>query len=136
MNPVGRAFIKFHTWVLKKSDGKRMSMGGRLLILKTVGAKSGKSRENPLMYIPHEGGYLLAASMAGAPKSPGWYHNLKKSPTVHVNIEGDDIACTARIAKGDERNELWAKFEAFDKRFANYQKKTDRVIPVVVLTPN
>lgn len=133
MNILMRQGIRFHTWLLKRSNGTKANMGGRVLVLKTTGAKSGKVRETPLMYIDHEEGWALAASMAGAPKNPGWFYNLKKNPKVEVLVEEKWQDVTARITKGEERDQLWTQFEKRDDRFVGYQKKTDRVIPVIVL---
>ena len=133
MNPVFKTFIGVHTWLLRKSKGKRFNMGGTVLVLKTVGAKTGKPRANPLMYLDHDDGYLVAASAAGSDQHPGWYFNLVKNPDVEVELAGETIPMHARVAEGEERDQLYKRFEEWNKRFAGYQTKTSRKIPVVVL---
>ncbi|MDH3294588.1 MAG: nitroreductase family deazaflavin-dependent oxidoreductase [Acidimicrobiia bacterium] len=106
--------------------------GGKVLVLTHTGAKTGKVRQTPLMYMPHDDGFVIIASAGGDERHPGWYHNLMANPVTAVNINGERIDVRACDA-GDQRDELWAKVTAWDPRFANYEAKTDRVIPVVVL---
>jgi len=136
MNPVGRAFIKLHTWLLRKTKGQRFNMGGRLLVLNTVGAKSGKARANPLMYMHHDNGWIIAASAAGADKSPGWWHNLKKSSSpVTIELDGETFGVDVRlIAGGEERDQIYQQLAEMEPRFAGYAAKTSRVIPLAHLT--
>ena len=133
MNSIMKAGIRLHTWLLRKSKGKRFNMGGTVLVLTSVGARSGKQRVNPLMYLSHDEGYIIAASAAGSDKHPGWYFNLKKNPDTEIELDGEAIPVRARLADGEERDELYKRFEEFDKRFAAYQEKTSRTIPVFVL---
>lgn len=135
MNPLRHLLIRVHTSLLRAFKGKAFSLGGRVLLLTTVGAKTGKVRTNPLVYIEHDGGYLVAASAAGSPKNPGWFYNLKKTPDVEVEIDGVRREMRATIVEGDARDALWEKFTEFDRRYKSYQAKTDRTIPVVVLKP-
>lgn len=136
MNPVGRLFIRAHVALLRATKGKRFNMGGKVLVLETVGARSGRVRANPLMYMPLDGGRLaIFASAAGAPTSPGWHHNLVAQPDVHVDLDGERRAVRARVTEEPERSELYAKVAGEEPRFAGYQEKTSRVIPVVVLEP-
>lgn len=134
MNPVWKAFVRVHTWLLRKTKGKRFTGGANLLILKTVGARTGKPRATPLMYVPHESGYAVVASYAGSDRNPGWYYNLKKQPDVEIEVDGVSKSVRARIADGPEREQLFRQFEEMDKRFVRYQAKTDRTIPAVVLS--
>ena len=129
-----RLFTGLHASLYKLTGGRFFGGGdeGRVLILSHTGAKTGKVRATPLMFMPHEDGYLLVASAGGDSKHPGWYHNLMANPETTVNVSGQSIAVLARDA-GDQRDELWAKVKEADARFGNYESKTDRVIPVVVL---
>jgi deazaflavin-dependent oxidoreductase (nitroreductase family) len=117
-----------------KATGGRFA-GKRILLLTTRGRKSGRLRVSPLMHVEDGDRYLVAASMGGAPRHPGWFHNLTDDPNVQVQVGRVVENRTARIAEGAERERLWQKFVDVDKRFADYQKKTERVIPVVVLEP-
>jgi deazaflavin-dependent oxidoreductase (nitroreductase family) len=109
--------------------------GAPLLLLHTVGARSGKPRVNPMMYLPDEGRYLVFASKAGSDQNPDWYHNLIAHPEVKIEV-GDEIL-TVRAAElhGAERDAHFAEQARRYPGFADYQRKTDRVIPVIALTP-
>ncbi|HKX17717.1 MAG TPA: nitroreductase family deazaflavin-dependent oxidoreductase [bacterium] len=108
--------------------------GAPLLILHTVGAKSGKARENPLMYqdLGH-GQVAIFASKGGAPTSPDWYHNLVASPRATVELGSETFAVTARIVRGEERRRIWGTWKQRYPNFAQYERKTTREIPVVIL---
>jgi deazaflavin-dependent oxidoreductase (nitroreductase family) len=106
-----------------------------MLLLHHVGAKSGESRVNPLAYQADGGRYVIFASKAGAPTNPGWYYNLKASPNTTVEIGVDTIAVTASEAGGEERERLYRTQAERVPQFSEYEQKTDRVIPVIVLTP-
>jgi deazaflavin-dependent oxidoreductase (nitroreductase family) len=112
-----------------------MFEGMPLLLLHHTGAKSGKSRINPLAYQSDDGRYVVFASKAGAPTSPDWYHNLKGQPNVTVEIGTDTIEVVASEATGEERERLYRTQVERVPQFADYEKKTERVIPVIVLTP-
>ena len=134
MNPFWKAFVRLHTWLLRKTKGKRFTGGANLLILKTIGAKTGQLRSNPLMYVPHENGYVVVASYAGNDKNPGWYFNIKQNPEVDIEVDGVSQPVRARIVEGRERDQLYRQFEEMDERFVRYQAKTSRQIPAVVLS--
>jgi deazaflavin-dependent oxidoreductase (nitroreductase family) len=103
------------------------------LVLTTRGAKSGEPRKSPLIYGTDGDRYVLVASVGGAPKHPGWYHNLVADPRAHVQIKGDHFDVTARVTTGDERDRLWQLMNTIWPRYEIYQSHTTRVIPVVVL---
>jgi deazaflavin-dependent oxidoreductase (nitroreductase family) len=109
--------------------------GSTLLLLHHVGAKSGKDRINPLAYNWDGGRYVVFASKAGAPTNPDWYHNLKAHPDVRIEVGTDTIAARAEEATGDDRDRLFRAQAKRSPQFAEYQRKTERVIPVIVLTP-
>ncbi|MCU4185405.1 nitroreductase family deazaflavin-dependent oxidoreductase [Acidiferrimicrobium sp. IK] len=104
-----------------------------VIVLTTVGAKSGKIRKTPLMRVEHEGRYAVVASQGGAPTHPTWYHNIVANP--HVELQDGPVRqdMTAREVTGDERAEWWERAVAAWPDYADYQTKTDRVIPVFVL---
>lgn len=109
--------------------------GMRVVLLTTVGAKTGKLRKTPLMRVEHDGQYAIVASLGGAPKNPVWYHNVVKNPRVELQdgpVAGD---YDAREVFGDEKAQWWERAVAAYPDYADYQEKTDREIPVFVLTP-
>jgi deazaflavin-dependent oxidoreductase (nitroreductase family) len=109
--------------------------GSTLLLLHHVGAKSGKARVNPLAYNRDGDRYVVFASKAGAPTNPDWYHNLKAHPDVTIEVGTDTIRVRAEEATGEERDRLFRAQAERSPQFAEYQSKTERVIPVIVLTP-
>ncbi|MEU1607178.1 nitroreductase family deazaflavin-dependent oxidoreductase [Micromonospora matsumotoense] len=109
--------------------------GAPLLLLHTVGARSGRPRVNPMMYQKLDGGYAVFASKAGAPTNPDWYHNLLAHPRVRAEIGTDTVELVARVTAGDERERIWNTQKAAYPGFADYEQQTTRQIPVVVLEP-
>ena len=107
--------------------------GGQLLLLTTTGAKSGKRRVNPLAYTTDGDRLVIIASKGGAPSSPDWYYNLVAHPKVTIEVGTQTFEATATVVAGEERDILYAKQAALMPGFAEYQKKTTRKIPVVVL---
>ena len=108
--------------------------GAPLLLLHTVGAKSGQPRVNPVMYLPDGDRWVVFASKAGAPTSPDWYHNLVANPEVSIEVGTDTIPVTATFAQGGERDQLYSRQAALYPQFAEYERSTTRRIPVVTLT--
>ncbi|MDQ1042619.1 nitroreductase family deazaflavin-dependent oxidoreductase [Streptomyces sp. V4I2] len=109
--------------------------GVPVVILTTLGAKSGKIRKSPLIRVEHDGSYAVVASAGGAPKHPVWYHNVVADPRVELQDGPVRQDMLAREVTGDEKAAWWARaVEAFPS-YAEYQKNTDRVIPVLVLEP-
>jgi deazaflavin-dependent oxidoreductase (nitroreductase family) len=113
--------------------------GSHLLLLSTTGAKTGEQRIAPVMYFTDGDSVYVIASKAGTPENPAWYHNLVAHPEVSVEQSTSDgikaYPATASVVPREKRDELWAKFTAKAPGFAGYQAKTDRIIPVVELTP-
>ena len=109
--------------------------GATLLLLHHVGARSGKDRINPLVYNRDGDRYVVFASKAGAPTNPDWYHNLKANPNITIEVGTDTIEVVASEASGEERDRLFDAQVQRSPQFGDYQSKTDRVIPVIVLTP-
>ncbi|MGD9571601.1 MAG: nitroreductase family deazaflavin-dependent oxidoreductase [Thermoleophilia bacterium] len=106
-----------------------------LVILHTTGAKSGEQRQNPLMYLPKGDDTVLFASRGGEDLHPDWYHNLKANPDVKLEFGDKTVPATATEVTGAERDSLYAEQAELYPQFADYEKKTDRLIPVVVITP-
>jgi deazaflavin-dependent oxidoreductase (nitroreductase family) len=107
--------------------------GGTLLLLHTVGAKSGKDRLSPLAYLDVDGKILIVGSYAGAPKDPAWVHNLRANPKARIEIRTDDYEVTVRELPADERATTWTKLVESFPVFADYQANTTRVIPLFEL---
>jgi F420H(2)-dependent quinone reductase len=109
--------------------------GMPIIVMTSVGARSGKLRKTPLMRVEQDGEYAVVASLGGAPKHPVWYHNLKQNP--HVELQDGPVKrdYLAREVTGDEKATWWERAVAAYPDYADYQKKTTREIPVFVLTP-
>jgi deazaflavin-dependent oxidoreductase (nitroreductase family) len=107
--------------------------GAPMVLLTTVGAKSGRQRTTPLVYLPDGERWVIFASMGGAPQHPAWYHNVVANPNVIVEVGDQRYEATARVATGDEHDRLYALQAERMPVFADYQAKTERVIPVIVL---
>ena len=110
--------------------------GRKLLLLHTTGAKSGLERVNPLAYQDLGDGRLAVfGSKAGMPTNPDWFHNLKANPRVKMEVGSQTLEATARVAEGEERNRIWEQQKKDAPGFAEYETKTTRQIPVIILTP-
>jgi deazaflavin-dependent oxidoreductase (nitroreductase family) len=107
--------------------------GAPLLLLHSTGAKSGQERVNPMMYQAVGDGFAVFASKAGADSNPDWFHNLKAHPEARIEVGAETLDVTARVLDEDERAPIWAEQKARYPGFADYETKTDRVIPVVML---
>ncbi|OYD70766.1 deazaflavin-dependent oxidoreductase (nitroreductase family) [Rhodococcus sp. OK302] len=116
------------------TEGNELN-GMAVVILTTVGAKSGKVRKTPLMRVEHDGKYAVVASLGGAPKNPVWYYNVKANPNVTLRDATQVSDMVAREVTGDEKAIWWERAVAAFPDYAEYQKKTDREIPVFVLEP-
>ena len=109
--------------------------GKPVIILTSLGARTGKLRKTPLMRVEHDGEYAVVASLVGAPKHPVWYYNLAANPRVELQDGGVKQEYWAREVQGAERAAWWGRAVAAWPDYASYQEKTDRTIPVFVLTP-
>ncbi|MGC7102352.1 nitroreductase family deazaflavin-dependent oxidoreductase [Amycolatopsis lurida] len=114
-------------------EGHDWQKGAPVLILTTKGRKTGQDRKFALIYQEHEGDYVVVASKGGADAHPGWYLNLQENPEVKVQVKADKFTARARTADEQEKAVLWPKMAAVWPDYDEYQKKTDRPIPVVVL---
>lgn len=107
--------------------------GAPLLLLHSIGAKTGAERVNPVMYRPVGDDMAVFASKPGAPTNPDWYHNLVANPRAKVEVGTETFDVEAHVAQGDERTRIWEKQKADYPGFAEYETKTSRQIPVVIL---
>ncbi|GAA0977658.1 hypothetical protein GCM10009555_039180 [Acrocarpospora macrocephala] len=137
--PAGWAFRwlnKVMTRRIRRTGG-RTPMGFNALVLTSVGRKSGLQRTTPVGYFPgRDGSWLIVASAAGAAGNPAWYYNLAAHPDqVRVEVEGRTVAVIAEQLHGVEREQAWEQIIAAAPRFAQYQHKTDRELPIIRLMP-
>ena len=130
----------FNTQIIEEFRTNHGKVGGffagaNMLILHTTGARTGKERVNPLVYLPEDGSLVVFASKGGAPTNPDWYHNLVAHPHVRIEVGDETKPAVARVATGEERERLFAEQVRRRPSFGEYQAKTTRQIPVIVLTP-
>ena len=129
-------------WARDQAEAYEASGGDRagdlrgmpVIVLTTVGAKTGLLRKTALMRVEHAGAYAVVGSLGGAPKHPVWVHNIRKEPHVELQDGPEKHDYTARETEGDERAEWWKRAVEAYPPYADYQLKTERVIPVFVLT--
>jgi deazaflavin-dependent oxidoreductase (nitroreductase family) len=114
-------------------EGHDWARGAPVLILTTVGRRSGKARSTPLIYGRNGDDHLVVASQGGAPVPPAWYLNLQANPAVTVQVKGDVFAARARTAAAEEKPGLWKIMTSIWPDYDQYQERTDREIPVVIL---
>jgi deazaflavin-dependent oxidoreductase (nitroreductase family) len=128
-------FGEDHTRKYKETDGEvgHDWQGTKCLLLTTKGRKSGEPRELPLIYGTSGDDYLIVASKGGADAPPAWYLNLVADPEVEVQVKGDRFTAHAREATADEKPEMWQTMTNQWPAYDDYQKKTERPIPVIVL---
>ena len=126
-----------HVKVYRDTDGEQGYLwnGAEILLLTTTGRKSGELRTSALIFGRDGDDLLLVASQGGAPTHPNWYHNLTANPDVEVQVKDDVFRATARTASDDEKARLWSIMTDVWPNYDAYQERTDRSIPVVVLTP-
>lgn len=124
------------TWLYRATGGKQGGtlVGCPVLLLTTVGRKSGKSRTAPLLYLRDGDQIVIVASKGGFPKHPAWYLNLRDNPKVQVQVGAEVSTMTARTLSEEEKAKVWPKLVAMYSDYQMYQDRTDRSIPVVTLT--
>ena len=131
-------FPAIDRWLIPRTGGRlRVALGQPILLLHTRGAKSGQPRATPLLYTPHERGFVIVASKAGAAHHPSWYHNLRAHPD-HVTVElgGRITSVRPRVAEEPERGELWERVNDNYNGYQTYARRAgERIIPIVVLEP-
>jgi deazaflavin-dependent oxidoreductase (nitroreductase family) len=127
-----------HVKVYRETNGERGYIWRRdthILLLTTTGHKSGEERTTPLIHVKDGDNYVIVASKGGTPENPAWYDNLQADPDATIQVLGETIEVRARTAEGDERERLWEQAAEAWPDYDDYQSKTDRQIPVVVLEP-
>jgi F420H(2)-dependent quinone reductase len=138
--PFLRRAMGLHTWLYRASGGRLghtiPGVGGRMLLLEHVGAKSGTKRTSPLLYFPDGDDVVIVASKGGYPKHPAWYHNLMAHPDTEAQVGSDRRRVHARVATAEERERLWPVAVKMYHGYADYQKRSKgREIPLVILEP-
>jgi deazaflavin-dependent oxidoreductase (nitroreductase family) len=132
-----KLIVTIHTFLYRLTKGR---LGGKMmdfdvLLLTTTGRKSGREHTLPLGFISDNGNYVICASNGGAAKHPTWYLNLTSNPQVTVEVKDKKITATAETATGEERTRLWNALIAASPSYKNYETRTSREIPMVVLKP-
>jgi deazaflavin-dependent oxidoreductase (nitroreductase family) len=130
----------FNAKIIEEFRANEGRVGGRfeglpILLLHHTGARSGKRRINPLAYRRDDGRYVIFASKGGSPTHPAWYHNLKAHPDATIEVGTETIDVTAGEATGEERERLFRAQAGDVPQFGEYERRTERVIPVMVLAP-
>ena len=137
--PSPAQWVRDQVELYESSGGTRgttlLDTGLPVVIVTSVGARSGKVRKNPVMRVEHEGRYAVVASKGGAPDHPSWYHNMLAHPHVELQDGPSKQEMVARLVTGEERAEWWERSVAAFPPYAEYERKTDREIPVFVLEP-
>jgi deazaflavin-dependent oxidoreductase (nitroreductase family) len=135
--PSTQKWVRDQVEEYESSGGTRgTSLRGRpVVILTTLGARSGKLRKTPLMRVEHDGAYAVVASLGGAPKHPVWFYNIQANPLVELQDGPEVQEMKAREVTGEEKAQWWERAVATWPDYASYQEKTDREIPVFVLEP-
>lgn len=126
-----------HVRAYRETDGETGYLwnGAPSLLLTTIGRKTGQPRTSPLIFAEDGDNYLIVASMGGAPMHPQWYLNLEANPQAEIQVKAKQLSVTAHTASDDEKPRLWKIVNETWPNYATYQTRTDRKIPVVVLTP-
>ncbi|MCL4117085.1 UNVERIFIED_CONTAM: hypothetical protein GTU68_050763, partial [Idotea baltica] len=130
--------VDFNQTIIDEFRANNGQVGGQfegapLLLLHTIGAKSGQERIHPMMYRQVGDAVAVFGSLGGAPHHPAWFHNLVANPDVTAEIGAATLALRARITQGPERDEIWEQQKVDWPGFADYETKTDRIIPVIIL---
>ena len=137
MTTLLRTIFSVYVFLYRATNGR---FGGRVqglsvLLLTTIGRKSGRRRTTPLGYFEDRGRYVVIASNSGRDRHPGWFHNLTAHPTIQLQIGDQHLAARAAVAGPEERNRLWSRLLELSPGYGDYERKTRREIPIVILDP-
>jgi len=135
MRPVTKAFSGLHARMFRLTRGRASNPNWPMLVLTVTGRKTGKSRDVPLVYVDDNGRYAVAAAYGGSNVNPAWWLNLQANPEGSALVNNITVPVRAAAATADERARLWPRLVNMYPYFAEYQQRTSREIPVVVLTP-
>ncbi|HYD46991.1 MAG TPA: nitroreductase family deazaflavin-dependent oxidoreductase [Terriglobales bacterium] len=135
---VVKAMSAANTWIYRLTGGKiggTFLRGAPVLLLTTIGRKSGQPRVAPLLYLEDGGNWIIVASKGGMSKHPLWFHNLEANPDAEIEIGRRKIPVRARRATAEEKKALWPRLVAMYRDYDSYQQRTSRDIPVLMLSP-
>lgn len=136
MRPVTRTFSNLHAALYRLTGGAAQSRKYPTMLLTVTGRKSGQPRTVPLIYINDGNRFVIAAAYAGSRVNPTWWLNLRDHPDAVVQVNNKTVPVRAELAPADEREDLWRRLVAMYPYFTDYQQRTRREIPVVILTPS
>jgi len=133
-----KAFSWFHRIVYRLTGGRLLGVvaGAPVLLLTTTGLRTGKQRTKPLLYLMEDDVYVVVASYAGRPSNPAWYRNLQSHPAALIQVNNRRLRVKAETVPAEARAGLWPKLTAMYPGYADYQARTRREIPVVILRPS
>ncbi len=138
---MGKAFFRFfnriHVFLYRRTGGRfgGKVQGLRILLLSTIGRRTGKTRVTPLGYFEHDGSFVIIASNAGFDRHPGWFHNLESQPRATIEIGEKVVRVEAKVMPPELRAQLWARLISLSPGYASYSRRTSRVIPLISLSP-
>ncbi len=130
-------FTAMHVFFYRLSGGKlggRMG-AGKILLLDSIGRKSGRTRTNPVMYFRDGASYVVAVSAGGSPHNPGWFYNLKDARNTSIQVNEQKLAVSIEVASPVKREELWSRLVSEMPQFKGYETRTTRKIPMLILKP-
>lgn len=130
-----QAWMAFHTLVYRLSGGRLLGLGGRIVLLGTLGRRTGRLRTAPLFSVRDGAAYVVVGSYAGGPAHPAWYTNLLACPRALLNDGARTFPVAARVAEGADYERLWDLLCAANPAYAGYRGRTPRVLPIVCLEP-
>jgi deazaflavin-dependent oxidoreductase (nitroreductase family) len=135
--PILAPLMRAHAAIYRATNGRIGNLPGvpPLLLIEHIGARSGKKRTTPLVYMPDGENMLIVASKGGYDKNPGWFHNLRAHPDTQVQIGSKRIPVHARVADATESERLWPKAGEYNPDWERYRHRTEREIPLVLLEP-
>ncbi|KMO82082.1 MAG: nitroreductase family deazaflavin-dependent oxidoreductase [Mycolicibacterium rufum] len=135
MRPVTRTFSTLHAVAYRLTGGRAQNHKYPTMLLTVTGRKTGKPRTVPVIYIKEGDRFVIAAAYSGSDTDPVWWRNLQANPTATLDVNGETIRVDAALATDEERPDLWRRLVEMYPYFTEYQKRTTREIPVIVLTP-
>jgi len=135
MRPIVRAFTGLHVLLYRQSGGMAQTPGFPTLLLTTWGRKTGKPRTIPLVYVTDGECFIIAAAYSGSDQHPAWWLNLQHNPDAVVEVRRKQVKVRAEVADASQRDLLWKRLVAMYPPFAEYQTRTERQIPIIVLRP-
>ncbi|BBZ76028.1 hypothetical protein MANY_13650 [Mycolicibacterium anyangense] len=135
MRPVTRTFSDLHTLLYRVTAGAAQNPNYPTMLLTVTGRRSGKPRTVPLIYLQDGDRMVIAAAYAGSDSHPTWWLNLQAHPEAVVRVRDREVPVRAEVAPADQRPQLWRRLVQMYPYFTEYQQRTDREIPIIVLTP-